>query len=372
MTPGPERMGPPVFVNGRFLSQPVTGVQRFSHEITAAIGRLISRDAWPETEVLIPNRPQMHAPGVAGTPGAGLRLRAVGRTRGHLWEQTELPFAARGGVLLGLGNTGPVLAGSRQVVVIHDAGVFDVPASYSASFRAWYRTLQRWLVRNGAHIVTVSRFSRNRIAARLDIDPSGIAVTYEGADHILRVAADPSTLERYGLHRGRFALVVGGQVGHKNLDVLSQLAAVLEQRDMTLAVVGSSGPAVFATPTAGAAAIGRGLGRVTDAELRCLYESAACLLFPSRYEGFGLPPIEAMACGCPVIAARGGAVEEVCGNGALYFDPQDPHSLADVSHGLFDDADLAEGLRARGVTRAGAFSWESAARVLGGVVQRLQ
>jgi glycosyltransferase involved in cell wall biosynthesis len=111
------------------------------------------------------------------------------------------------------------------------------------------------------------------------------------------------------------------------------------------------------------------LGRTTDAELRALYQDAACLLFPSRYEGFGLPPVEAMACGCPVIASRSGAVEEVCGDSALYFDTEAPHSICRAVERLLEEPGLAADLRARGLQRAGALSWVQSARRLAGVVQ---
>ena len=180
-----------MFLNGRFLSQSMSGVQRFSLEITAAIDRLMAGGEWPETVVLTPRPAETDAGGGAAPPYRRLQLREVGRMRGHLWEQTELPNAARGGILLNLGNTGPMLAGQRQVVVIHDAGVFDTPESYSLRFRTWYKALQHGLVRTGAQVATVSKFSRDRIVARLGLDPARIAVMYEGADHILRVPADP-------------------------------------------------------------------------------------------------------------------------------------------------------------------------------------
>lgn len=120
-------MTTPLFLNGRFFSQAITGVQRFAIETTAAIDRLMDAGEWPDTTILAP-RPE--SPGRAGDgvpPYRKLRLHAVGRTRGQTWEQMELPIAARGGTLINLGNTGPVLFGARQVVVIHDAGVFDTP-----------------------------------------------------------------------------------------------------------------------------------------------------------------------------------------------------------------------------------------------------
>jgi glycosyltransferase involved in cell wall biosynthesis len=356
----------PVFVNGRFLSQPVTGVQRFSAEIVGAIDALMAQGEWAETSLLTPHLNGLRPSEPAGISGR-LRERSVGQRHGHLWEQLDLPRAARGGILVSLGNTAPLLAGRAQVVVIHDAGVFDTPYSYSWKFRLWYKGLQRALAKAGAQIATVSEFSRQRIAACLGIDPARISVIYEGADHILRTPADPQTLVRHNLRAGQYALVVGSRVAHKNLAALAEVAQTLQRRGLALAVAGGGNKDVFQATGDGLAA--QRLGRTTDAELRALYQDAACLLFPSRYEGFGLPPVEAMACGCPVIASRSGAVEEVCGDAALYFDTETPQSITRAVERLLEEPGLAADLRARGLQRAGALSWVSSARRLAGVVQ---
>ena len=362
---------PQIFLNGRFLGQRVTGVQRFSSEIAAAIDDLIEQGKWPETIVLAPPGTVDNIKREASAAYTRLKLREIGRTRGHVWEQTELSSAARRGTLINLGNTAPLLAGRRQIVVIHDAGVFDTPESYSLRFRTWYKTLQHGLARTGAQIVTVSQFSRERIAARLRLDPARISVMYEGAEHILRVAADPGTLDRHHLRRRQFALVVSNRVPHKNLAGLHEAAAALERRGIVIAVAGASDPGVYQDMSAVKFAEHR-LGRVSDAELRALYENAACLLFPSRYEGFGLPPVEAMACGCPVLATRGGAVEEICGDAALYFDLKDRSEIIATAERLLDEDGLADRMRALGHARAADLTWNASARVLGDIVTHMQ
>jgi len=343
----------PLAINGRYLTQGMTGVQRFAAEIVAAA----DRGAWPAARLLHPR----------GAREAGLarfRAEAVGSRRGQAWEQIDLPRALHGAFLLNLGNTAPLVVGPRQAVVIHDAGAFDTPESYSLAFRSWYRLLQRWLARSGARILTVSAFSRARIAAALGIDPAAIGIVPGSGEHILRIHGDDTVLARHGLSPRRYALVVGNPAAHKNLAALTAAAEMLDARGLTLAVVGAADPVVFRGGGGVVVEAARLLGRVPDAGLRALYENALCLLFPSRYEGFGLPPLEAMSCGCPVIAAHAGAVPEVCGDAALWFDPDAPTSLAQALERLLDEPGLRDGLVAAGRARAARFTWDGAAAAL--------
>jgi len=353
----------PLLMNGRFVTQGMTGVQRFAAEVARAADALAGEGAWPPTRVLVP-------PAWAGeAPFRHLPVERIGRLPGQAWEQAELPRAARGTMLLSLGNTAPLLAGRRQAVVIHDAGVFDTPESYSLPFRAWYRVLHHALARIGARLLTVSEFSRTRIAHHLRLPRERLGVVHEGGEHILRPTADTGVLTRHGLEPGRFALVVGTQAAHKNLAALGEAAGMLAERGMVLAVAGGAGTGLFRTGH-GASGVGlRALGRVSDAELRALYEAAFCLVFPSRYEGFGLPPVEAMTCGCPVVAASAGAVPEVCGDAALWFDTDGPWPLTRTLARLLEEQGLREALRQRGRERAALFSWRRAAQRLLTLIQ---
>lgn len=349
---------PPLAINGRFLSQAMTGVQRFAGEVTRAIDVLAGAGA-------IAPVPRLLVPRGAPVPGfVNLRVEEVGTRDGQGWEQRDLPGALGDAFLLNLGNTAPLRLRGRQLVVIHDAGVFDTPDSYAFAFRVWYRLLHHALPRLGARLVTVSEFSRGRLALRLGVAAERIGVVPEGGEHILRAEADRAVLAQHGLEPGRYALVVGTGAAHKGLDALRGAAALLSSHGMVLAVAGGGDAAVFRSRFEGMGEAIRPLGRQSDPALRALYENALCLLFPSRYEGFGLPPLEAMWCGCPVIASRAGAVPEVCGDAALWFDVEKPANLSVQLARLIGDAGLREALLTRGRERAADYSWDRAARDL--------
>lgn len=341
-----------IAINGRFLTQPTTGVQRVAGELLRALDSLAGEGRTPPLCVIAPRGAQ--------APWLGhIALRHAGTGAGQSWEQRVLPRAAGGAMLLNMGNTAPILAGRHQAVLIHDAGAFDTPGSYSLTFRSWYRLLHRLLVLRGARVITVSEFSRARLAHWLRLDPGRIGVITEGAEHILRPAADDAVLARNQLRPGGYALAVGTGAAHKNLDLLAAAASWLKARGQVVAAAGARDGAVFSATAAAAPLVA--LGRVSDGELRALYQHASCLLFPSRYEGFGLPPLEAMACGCPVVAARAASVPEVCGEAALWFDPAAPASLVAALEQLPAAADR---LRGAGLARAATFTWRRAATML--------
>lgn len=355
----------PIYLNGRFLSQALTGVQRFAREITASLDRLWAPADPHAPTMLIPRIPQQ------ATNYRTIRVKPVGKMRGHVWEQLELPRIARDGILINLANAGPVIA-KQQLVVLHDASIFAHPEAYSVPYRVLHSALDRMLAGSWAKLATVSRFSRDEIARYLHIPPSEIEIIPEGADHIRRVDSDPAVLGRHGLTPGRYVLAVGSLVAHKNLSSLHSLAQMLGRRGLEFAVVGSVSPGVYHSGSVTLPQSAKYLGRVSDGALRALYENAICFVFPSRYEGFGIPPVEAFACSCPVVAARAGAVMEVCGEAALYCDPDDSLQIAATVGRLIDEPSLASELRERGRKRVQTLTWDNAAAALARLVERLQ
>jgi glycosyltransferase involved in cell wall biosynthesis len=349
-------MAAPVYINGRFLAQRLTGVQRYATEMSSALCAL-RQDA----HILAP-------PGAGAAPPRG---RLVGRRGGQFWEQLELPFFARGGVLVNPGNTAPLFAG-RQIVVLHDAGVFSTPEAYSRPFRLWYKTLQFALTRRNVAIATVSQFSKRELVTHLRVAPNRVAVVGEGADHMGRITADPSALAAHGLAPGGYVLAVGTLAAHKNLASLGVLAEQLRAQGMVLAITGALGAAAFQSDGAsGLPAAATYLGRVTDEALKTLFANAACYVLPSRYEGFGLPAVEAMACGCAVVAADIPSLRETAGDAAIFCDPASPPAISAAVLALLQDDALLAQMRARALAHVAGLTWAKAAAQMNELVTKL-
>lgn len=349
---------PHIYVNGRFLGRPVTGVERFAHMVLDRIHDRQPQDGRaPGITILAP--PGIDAP--AKWPR--FAFRTVGSGGGHRWEQLSLPGAARDGILLGLCNANPVRS-RRALTVIHDAAVYDFGQGFARSYRLLHRTLGRLLARR-SHIATVSRFSQARLAAVLGVRAERIAVIPNAADHIRAITPDETILERHGLTPGRFLLIVGSFAPNKNLPRAIRAFRAIARPDDRLVLVGAAVRS-FADNAMGAVPEGVILpGRIGDEALMALYAHARALVFPSLYEGFGIPPLEAMQFGTPVVASTIAPVREVCADAALYCDPEDEAAIGTAMRQMLDDDDVHARLSAAARARALAFDWDdSATRLL--------
>ena len=345
----------PVYVNGRFLTQPLTGVQRYACEVLRALDALLGElEERPPFALVVPPNTQ------TSLDLEHVHEQRTGRLAGHLWEQLDLPRHAAEGVLLSL-SVGPARH-RRHFVTLHDAGVWANPGNFSFLFRTWYRTLIPMLRSSAVGFFTVSEFSKTELGRYARIPADRMVVTYNGVDHVLRGTGDPGTLARHGLERGGYVLCVGANNPNKNIGLVTEAMARIADPRLVLVNVGRANSQVFETPEAPSRFALKSLGHVSDGELRALYEGALCLAFPSHYEGFGIPPLEAMACGCPTIVARTSALPEACGDATLYCDPYDVGEMAAHLRALRDDAGLRERLRAAGRERAHKFTWRAAAQ----------
>ncbi|HEX2338705.1 MAG TPA: glycosyltransferase family 1 protein, partial [Hyphomicrobiaceae bacterium] len=289
-----------------------------------------------------------------------IAFRTAGYGRGHVWEQAVLGCLARSGGLLSLCNTGP-LTQHKHVVCIHDANTRTCPQSYSLAFRTLYRVLHPALGRTAASVATVSRYSARRLVEHGICARDRIVLAPNGHEHALRWIASHSPATR-SVAGPNTVVIVGSLAPHKNIGLILAMADRLEQAGLDVAVTGLHDSRVLKgeRPKPGNSRCVTWLGRVTDNELAALLRDSLCLAFPSLEEGFGLPALEAMALGCPVVVSDRASLPEVCGDAALYTSPLDGEAWRDAFVRLRNDAGLREQLIGRGRLQAQSYREEMA------------
>ena len=345
-----------VRINARFRGRAVTGVERFAGEVSSRLAAL-------------PNLSLSETAPAASLAGL----------KGHAWEQFTLPRqVGRDEILFSPCNTGPVSL-RRQLVVIHDAAVWDCPEGFSRSFGMLYRQLLPRLARRAAAVATVSEFSRRQLAPRLGLSEEDILGLGNAAGPSF-VPAAPDRVETTP-REGLVLLCVGSMDPRKNLGRLLQAWLSLKKRGLLpeearLQLVGGANPRNFAGVDRIEGSGIEWIGRINDAELVSRYQQADAFVYPSLYEGFGLPPLEAMACGCPLLLSHAASLPEVGGAAGagpvLYFDPQSETEIAEaISRFLSFDQAERDRMRKAALGRAAEFSWDRVAGLTADALRRI-
>jgi glycosyltransferase involved in cell wall biosynthesis len=273
----------------------------------------------------------------------------------------------------------PAFGAGRMVVTVHDLNFVHFPHFLTPDSLRYYAGQIRWAIRRADHILADSHQTRHDLLSLLDAPADKVTTVHLAADEHFRPLAEPGpVLARYGLKPG-YLLFVGTLEPRKNVPALLQAYRQLVDRQVTaqpLVLIGRPGwlaDGIFAALER--LDLGdrvRILEDVYDAEsLVQLYNGAAVLAIPSFYEGFGLPALEAMACGVPVIAAARGSLPEIVGDAGLLIDPEEPADLAAALEQVLTDEALWSSLVARGLARAGDFSWAETARQTLAVYRRV-
>jgi glycosyltransferase involved in cell wall biosynthesis len=289
-----------------------------------------------------------------------IQIKKIGRFSANLWEQIDLPLSTARGLLFSTANIGPYFS-RNQVVAIHDPSVFAVPFTYSLPFQLKYRTILNKVGKTALKIITFSEFSRRELQHWCKIPEEKIAVIYEGREHILSQPADETIFSRLGIGEHPFFLAVGSNSLHKNFAAAAHAFENAQFTNVDFVVTGGDFPKVFKASKDTLSSSFRKTGYISDGELRALYNRAVGLVYPSLYEGFGLPPLEAMTCGCPVICSNAASLPEVCGDAAVYCNPNDINEISNQMKRLVSEPGLRTQLREKGIIQAGKFSWRSAA-----------
>jgi glycosyltransferase involved in cell wall biosynthesis len=293
-------------------------------------------------------------------PPAALAHRA-----GQAWEQLALPLAAsRSELLLSPANLAP-LAGRGNVVVIHDAAPFREPGWYGRAYGAWHRAVIPRIARGARLVIVPSEHVRGELVDLVGLDAAQVRAIAPGVDSAFADPPAPAPLlRRLGLEQP-YVLAVGTDSPRKNLGLLDRLAPALEAHGLQVAIAGSGRP--YLPPSAPGGA--RRLGYVPDADLPALYAGAATLAMPSLYEGFGLPCVEAMAAGTPVVAADRAALPEACGGAALLADPENPDAFAAAL--VEATGPQRKRLTEAGRARAASLSWQRSAELVDAAIEDL-
>lgn len=348
------------YINGRFLLESVTGVPRYAIAMVRAMDQLLDEKRYIflfKVVLLVPNATKINL------NLKNIEIKRIGILKNDLWEQIELPFYTGNGLLINLCNRAPLFK-KNQILVIHDAAICVTPERFSIQFRLLWFGMYIVLGKILKTFITVSFFSKKEIHRHFCIPLDKLHVIYEGGEHIAKIKADSKILEKYKLQKGNFILSVGGSSNKNFLSIICALP-YYEKQDLRIVIAGNvskelqkksqfqyeKNKVLF-------------LGYVSDQELVSLYKNAGCFAFLSTYEGFGIPLLEAMAYGCPIVVSNRASIPEVCGDAAVYCDPYDTKDIAEKINLLLRDKSLAASMREKGEKQLKKFSWRKSAQQL--------
>lgn len=348
-------------VNGRYLTQKATGVHRYAFEICNKL-----HEMGVDFHVAVPK--EIH-------PDYKFSFKTVqcGSLKTHFWEQISLPSYLKSigsPLLISFTGCGP-LNYNNQIMTIHDVSHERYPEWFSKNYYRFYHYMMPRIGRKAHAIFTVSEFSKNEIVDTLKLDPHKIYVVHSNVpfhnkpskEEILNYKPSPDT-ERY-------ILAVSSMDPRKNFIRLVEAFNKIEDKSLKLYIIGMRFKA-FNTPDL-EKLIGDNIylpGYVDDDALQKIYQNAILSIYPSLYEGFGLPPLESMTFGCPVVNSDIPALHEVSEDAALYANPYDVNDIADKIEELLKNADLRQTLRLKGLEQIKKYSWERSAKQVYEIAQQ--
>ena len=304
-----------VVINGKFCSQTTTGVQRYAHEIVTALDKIVESDI---EIILAVNKQAKYLPELQN-----IKIINIGKLGGVLWEQISLPFFLfkRRALCVNLCNMAPIL--TPHIVTIHDVSYKVNKNFFSKKFSLWYNFVFDLIIGRIKEIFTVSQFSKSEICRTYKKNFENITVTYNGWQHMEKISENDTALEKYGLQKNRFYFAMSSLSPNKNFRWIA--LAARNNPEYAFAVSGAVNKKVFGD--AFDFEIPKNLkflGYVSDEEAKGLIINCRAFLFPTFYEGFGIPPLEALSLGAKAVVSDASCMREIFGNNVYYIDPYNP------------------------------------------------
>lgn len=352
-----------IIVNARFLTQEITGVQRFGIEISLELKKLLK----DEIKFVSPYniKQEKYAKALEGV--------VIGKHKGHVWEQLDLPLYLKKykkPLLLNLANTAPVFY-KNKISTIHDIAFEVYPQTFSKTFLYIYKFLIPRIIESSKHVITVSEFSRREISGFYHIDKNKISVIYNAVNTKFKHAENLELKsKRYFLavsslnYRKNFVAVLKAFNSYSQSHTNEQLYIIGDVRNKNFKGIDISefvdNPKI------------KFLGRVSDDELVSYYSNALAFIYPSLYEGFGIPPLEAQTCGCPVICSSTTCLPEVFKDSVLYCDPYDVNNIVEKMRQIVEDENLRGEIIACGYKNAYSYEWSSSAKSVSSILESMK
>lgn len=307
-------------VNGRFLTRHMTGVDRYAHELMRNIDSLLDAE---DIIVVVPE----DAPIISNLELSKMRIVEYGHRSGYAWEQLDFSHYARheGRVAINLCNTAPLR--NPGIVCVHDMATLAHGDFFSWKFTMAYRVMFGVITTRADKLITVSDFSRREIEKYYPASKGKINVIGNAWDHMLRVKPDDSVLAKHGLLEKGFWFAMSSLAPNKNLKWIVETA--LLNPGATFVVAGGVNEKVFGKHDIPRADNVKYVGYVSDPEAKALLEACRGFLYPTFYEGFGIPPMEALSCGAEAFVSDTEIMHEIYGDSVIYIDPGIPCSDLD-------------------------------------------
>lgn len=343
-----------IIVNARFLTQSVTGVQRFAIEISKILKKYLQDDV-----IFVAPKGIIH-PDIA----AELNVKIIGTNTSHFWEQIDLRrflMKNKSPILLNLCNTAPLFY-SNNIITIHDIAFEVYPQTYSKKFLLVYKYLIPRLAHSAKKILTVSEFSKSEMMKFYHIPKDKIEIIYNAVDSKFQ------TINNENLKKERYFLTVSSLNYRKNLNLVLKAFDIFSktERNAKLYIVGDLDNKSFSKCNLQESKLNENvvfLGRLSDEKLMEYYSNSLAFIYPSLYEGFGIPPLEAQRCRVPVIVSDIPCFHEIFGESVIYTHLQDFNQLIyKMQFFLKDDIRLEQ--ISKGIENESKYSWEKSGKKL--------